>query len=93
MIKKILEKFGMDGNGKITKTEYNKRDIEIDGKKESVAVVSYRKFIQECNKNNMIVEEISRQANEYGSEDIKIEINDFKITIEVNKKEITHCYY
>ena len=89
----ILKKFGMEGNGKITKTEYNTREIEVNGEKENIAVVSYRKFIQELKNNNIETIEINRQANEYGTEDVKIEIEGLKITVEVNKKEITHCYY
>lgn len=93
MLKTILEKFGMEGNGKITKTKYNTRKIEVNGKTEEIAVVSYRKLLQELKNNNIEAIEINRQANEYGTEDIKIEIDGFKITIEINKKEITHCYY
>ena len=89
----ILKKFGMEGNGKIIKTEYNTREIEVNGKKESIAVVSYRKFIQELKNNNIDTIEINRQVNECGAEVVKIEIEGLEITVEVNKKEITHCQY
>ena len=93
MLKTILEKFGMEGNGKITKTKYNTRKIEVNGKTQEIAVVSYRKLLQEFKKSNIKVTEISRKTNEYGTQDLKIEIDGFKITLELDKKEITHSYY
>jgi len=93
----LLEKFGLDGNGKIALTDANKRKIEVNGKTEEIAVVSYRKLLQEFKKNNIEVTEISRKTNEYGTQDLKIEIEKngdiIQITLELDKKEITHSYF
>ena len=96
-MRNLLEKFGLDGNGRVALTEANKRTIEKNGITEEVAVVSYRKLLQEAKEKNIHFEEISRKENEYGTQDLKIETEEngekIQITLELDKKEITHSYY
>jgi len=69
----LIEKFGMTGDGKLTKKIPVKEFEDWGG------------FL--LNK---------RKANEYGTEDAKIYIEDeeeFKITLEIDSELITHCYY
>ena len=96
-MRNLLEKFGLDGNGRVALTDVNKRIIEKNGITEEVAVVSYRKLLQEAKENNIYFEEISKKENEYGTQDLKIETEKngekIQITLELDKKEITHSYY
>ena len=80
----LVERFGMDGNGILAKTNWLGRDNS------KVTVEEFEAWSgAKLNK---------RTSNEYGSEDCKITLidekdDDFEMTVEIKDEIITHSYY
>ena len=80
----LVERFGMDGDGFLAKTEWLGRDNS------RVTVEEFEAWSGAKLTN--------RRANEYGSEDCDITLidekdEDFEMTVEIKDETITHSYY
>ena len=80
----LVERFGMDGDGKLAPTNFL-------GRNNSKVTVEEFEAWSGAKLNN-------RTSNEYGSEDCKITLIDekddnFEMTVEIKDEIITHCYY
>ena len=80
----LIERFGMDGAGKLAETNWLGRDNS------KVTVEDFEAWSG--------AKLDKRTSNEYGAEDCKITLinendDDFEITLEIKDEEITHSYY
>lgn len=80
----LVERFGMDGAGKLSETNWLGRDNS------KVTVEEFEAWSgAKLNK---------RTSNGYNTEDCKITLidekdDDFEMTVEIKDEVITHCYY
>ena len=82
--KELVERFGMDGDGVLAKTNWLGRDNS------QVTVEEFEAWSG--------AKLTHRKSNEYDSEDCKITLidekdDDFEMTVEIKNEVITHCYY
>ena len=80
----LVERFGMDGAGKLAETDWLGRD-NSNVTVEEFEIWSGAKLDK-------------KTSNEYDTEDCKITLinengDDFEITLEIKDEEITHSYY
>ena len=80
----LKERFGITGNGKLTKVDWSGREGT------DITVSEFEAWSgATCNK---------RQSNEEGTEDCKLTLideknEDFTLTLEIKNEVITHSYY
>lgn len=81
----LVNRFGMDGAGELAETKWLGRDNNSKVTVEEFEAWSGAKLT-------------NRKANEYGTEDCKVNLidekdEDFEMTVEIKDEVITHCYY